>query len=226
MEIISGQMDELLKRLTRYWYERADAAIADHGAFFVALSGGRTPEYYHPALVGMDFPFWPQTHVFLVDERCVPSNHPDNNFAMIQRTFLDHVAIPKQQIHPILISDEGVKQTAENYELHLKEAFNGADYPAFDLVMLGLGTDGHTASLFEQEDLQAPGWVTDTSSERHAHKRISLTLPVLNHAAHCAFFVLGADKQKVFERVCERDQSLVASHLNPASGLTAFVDFC
>lgn len=182
---------------------RARAAVAARGRFTVALSGGSTPKLLFRALAELgrspDAPAvpWQATQVFWGDERAVPPTHPDSNFGMAKRELLDRVPIPAEQVHRIH-AEEAPERAAERYEETLHRCFQLApgDLPRFDLILLGLGPDAHTASLFpgsaavaETRRLVAAPWVAT-----HQTYRITLTPIVLNQARAVAFLVAGEGK--------------------------------
>ncbi|MEE8201187.1 MAG: 6-phosphogluconolactonase [Candidatus Acidoferrales bacterium] len=188
----------------------------------VALAGGSTPRRLYQLLASQEFRTrlpWPQLHFFWGDERLVPPDHPDSNYRMAQETFLKHVPLPRQNIHPVpaQASPEG---TAQAYEQELRAHFGQRrGVPAFDLILLGLGADGHTACLFpgapalaEKNRLVVP----HTAAQGHA--RITLTLPVLNHARRVFFLVAGEDKADALRQAIEASGTLPAQRVAPRKG--------
>jgi len=193
----------------------ATAAIAARGRFAVALSGGETPRGTHAELARppfLDQVDWPRVHVFWGDERCVPSDHPDSNYRMARETLLDRVPLPASNIHRMRGESEP-HQAATEYEQELRAFFSDSgerapagdagEPPRFDLILLGLGEDGHTASLF-------PGTLALRERRRwvmaqHVGKldawRITLTPPVINAAADIMFLVSGPKKAETLRRV-------------------------
>lgn len=181
----------------------ARSAIAATGRFTVALSGGSTPKAMFALLV--DHPIeWAQVHVFWGDERCVPPDHADSNYHLAFETLLSKVPIPDRNIHR-LRGEIDPAQAALAYEAELRNIFGPIDWPRFDLILLGLGTDAHTASLF-------PGTSAIHESERRVvghfveqlnAYRLTLTPPVIHHADHVIFLVAGADKAAAIRSVLE-----------------------
>lgn len=173
----------------------------------VALSGGSTPRVLYELLSDPREPFraqiaWDQTHFFFTDERHVPPDHPDSNYRMVHEAMFSRVPLPQQNIHRIPAENPVAEDAAKHYENDLRKFF-GEAIPAFDLILLGLGEDGHTASLFphspalkETERLVAAPWV-----EKFNAYRISLTLPVLNNAKSTVFLVTGASKAEILNEV-------------------------
>lgn len=208
----------------------ARAAIAQRGAFAVALAGGSSPASLYRLLAAPPFVGavdWPRTFVYFGDERCVPPDHPDSNFRMAQEAMLAHVPLPAANVFRMageLPSDVA----ALAYERIIRRNFRlrGAARPRFDLILLGMGADGHTASLFpgmpaldERRRLvvgsEVPAYV------RPAVPRITLTFPVLNAARNVLFLVTGANKataaRAAFENL-RQSEPPPAGRVQPADG--------
>jgi 6-phosphogluconolactonase len=209
----------------------AESAIALRGVFNVALAGGSTPRQLYrrlvqpPYLDGLD---WLNIHFFFGDERCVPPDHPDSNYGMASETLLAHIPLPETNIHRIP-GELPPTQAAEAYAAELQTAFGGL-LPEFDLVLLGLGDDGHTASLFPGARAlnETERWVTavdHTTPPPPLLPRITLTLPVLNAARSVLFLVSGAAKAQVLARVLENkpDDPLPARQVKPVNGSLLFL---
>jgi 6-phosphogluconolactonase len=194
------------------------AAASSKGPFRVALSGGSTPKAFHALLADAQGPYrarvpWDRVHFFWGDERCVPPDHPDSNYRMAVETLLSKVPVPPEHVHRILGELPKADEAAEKYEETILSKFDGL--PRFDWIFLGMGPDGHTASLFpgtmagvEQKKLVTSVWVEEKKSHR-----VTLTLPVLNASKNIAFVVSGSDKADTAQKVLEEAPS--ASH--PAS---------
>jgi 6-phosphogluconolactonase len=212
--------------------ELARESIEARGLFTLALAGGSTPRRVYELLAGDEFGGsvdWDDVHVFFGDERAVPPDHADSNFRMANEALLARVPIPMRNIHRI----EGVGDAAANssdYESEMRELFGDEEWPRLDLVLLGMGDDGHTASLFpgtaaldETRLWVAPNWV-----EKLGAWRVTLTAPAINAARHVLFFVNGAGKAERLREVLrgERDPSQLPSQLiRPHDGtLEWFVD--
>ena len=186
-------------------------AIAMNGRFTVGLPGGSTPRALFALLATppwaerMD---WTRVHVFWGDERCVPPDHPDSNYRLARETLLDRVPIPHNQIHRIP-GELPPAQAAERYESILRTFFAdgepGLPQPRFDLMLLGLGDDGHTASLFPGTAALAETtrWVVENYVPRLDSWRITLTAPAINAAAHVIFLVSGASKAEALRAVLQ-----------------------
>jgi 6-phosphogluconolactonase len=203
---------------------QANLAVAARGRFSVALSGGATPRRTYELLAApplKDQAPWDRVHVFWGDERCVPLNDPRSNARMAQEAWLDHVPIPKDQIHP-LDCTQAPAAAAREYEARLRKFFAGRP-PRLDLVLLGLGDNGHTASLF-------PGLPVLEEKERWAAAvylaepnlyRVTLTAPLINQAAMVVFLVAGKSKAGVLQEVLHgpRDPGrLPAQLIQPQNG--------
>ena len=173
-EAVARAAAELFARLSR---ETAE----ERGAFAVALSGGTTPRRVYELLAGEEFRAsvpWPSVHVFFGDERTVPADHAESNYRMANEALLSRVAIPSENVHRI----EGLGDAAanaSNYESVMRRFFGDAEWPRFDLVFLGMGDDGHTASLFPDTAALAEGraWVAANWAEKLNAWRITLTAP-------------------------------------------------
>lgn len=174
----------------------ARTSIAERGRFDVVLSGGRTPESVYKSLVDAELE-WRKVHVWFGDERCVPPVHVDSNYHMADQALLSRVAIPPANVHRIH-GELDAYRAAEEYENELRRVLGLKDgaLPRFDLVLLGMGPDGHTASLFpgtpaleEEEALCCGTWV-----EKLKAYRVTLTFPVFDNAANVLFLACGADK--------------------------------
>lgn len=202
--IICPDNDRLIDKALHRFVTLCAQAINENGQFHVALSGGGTPENLYRALVShvaaqkID---WQLVHIYFGDERMVAADHADSNYRMARQALLDHVAIPDCNIHPIPTDCDDFADCAQRYADTLKAQLPliREDVPIFDLILLGIGPDGHTASLFpgtpillEYERAVAAVHVTEKDSWR-----ISLTYQVLNHARHILVLVSGATKQQV-----------------------------
>lgn len=184
----------------------AQSAIADHGRFAVALSGGNTPRSIY-SLLAQEYKTslpWNRIHIFFGDERSVPPDHADSNFRMANEALLSQLAIPPENVHRVRAELEP-DAAAKDYESRLRDFFDPANdaWPRFDLIMLGLGEDGHTASLFPGSSalMDTSRWVTSTWVQRMKTYRITLTYPVLNHAAEVEFLVSGSGKAEILRDV-------------------------
>eukprot|EP00936_MAST-01D_sp_MAST-1D-sp1_P002433 g2433.t1 len=197
--------DNLGTALAQYIHEQQTAALERHGRFVVALSGGSMPKVLGAALTGESAPSfnWASWHIFFADERCVPTDHDDSNFKACEQALFGKVPIPAANLHPLQHdpADVGNPQpAAARYEAELRAVFPdvGADaLPELDLILLGMGPDGHTASLFPSHPLLSfdSAWVAAIAdSPKPPPSRVTLTLPVINAARGVAFVTTGASK--------------------------------
>lgn len=214
--------------------ELARQGVAERGRFSVALAGGSTPRRIYEILAGDGGPGgrvdWPKVHVFFGDERTVPPDHADSNFRMANEALLARVALPAENVHRMIGEGDAVAN-ARLYEDELRSFFgDDADWPAFDLVMLGMGDDGHTASLFPSTTAleERRAWVVSNWVEKFNTYRITLSAPAINHASRVLFTVTGAGKAARLKEVVEgpRDTSRLPSQLiEPRGGaIDWFVD--
>ena len=203
--IICRDAVELARKAAEQLTARAAESIARAGRFAVALSGGSTPRDVYALLASPKFRQridWPRVHLFWGDERCVPPGHPDSNFRMVREALLAKIEIPLENVHRMMGEREPAEATAA-YEEELKQFFGAAHVPRFDLIFLGLGEDGHTASLFPgsaalNEDKR---WVAVAYVERRRAHRLTLTFPVINAAAQVTILVSGASKRAIVKQL-------------------------
>jgi len=184
------------------------AAIALRERFAVALSGGSTPRSLY-SLLAKDYPNfpWSQTFLFFGDERHVPPDNPDSNYRMVNEALLSKVSIPVENVYRVQAELPDAAAAAADYEDKLRAFFKlqPGEFPRFDLILLGLGPDGHTASLFpdskglqEESHLVIANWI-----EKFKTNRITFTLPVLNHATDVMFLASGANKADMVRQILE-----------------------
>ncbi len=227
--VVCCDLGELSQRAAEVFGQAADAAIADRGRFTVALSGGTTPKPAY-ALLASDFRDrvrWPNVQCFWSDERCVPPDHPESNFRMANEALLSRVDIPAASVHRMKGEDPDPARAAQEYDRELRNYFNTEAPPQFDMLMLGMGPDGHTASLFpgtaalrETRAFAAANYV-----EKFRGYRLTLTLPVLNAARRVVFLVAGSDKAAALARVLgeQTGAPLPASLVQPKQGTTLWL---
>ena len=208
-----------------------DLADQNRGRFAVCISGGSTPRRLYQLLARPPYADrmpWGRVHWFWGDERFVPWDHPDSNYRMVRTALLAAAPIPAENIHGIETKGAPA-DAARGYERVLK-TFCGAETldperPLFDVLLLGLGPDGHTASLFPGTDVldERERWVTAVVGAK-PEARITLTYPALESSRHAAFLVAGADKRAMLSRALAGDPALPAARLDPVGDLTWFVD--
>lgn len=204
--------------------ECAEESIEKKNAFTVALSGGSTPKRTYEILASppyRDRINWEKTNIFWGDERCVSICDERSNCRMAFDTLLDNVPVPRENLHPILCEDNPEKGAAE-YEKLLRKFFRGRP-PAFDLVLLGLGENGHTASLFPETGIlqESNKLASSLHVQEDEYHRVSLTANTINQAAVIAFLVSGASKASVLRDVLEGPQAprrLPAQLIRPVRG--------
>jgi 6-phosphogluconolactonase len=203
--------------------EAATTAIADaiesHGRCSLVLSGGASPRNLHELLASRfsDRIQWPQVHVFWGDERYVSHDDAHSNYAMARTTLLDHVPCPAANVHPMPTHFADSEDAAHDYETTLRRYF-GNEPPRFDLVFLGLGRDGHTASLFPNSPAlhERARWVVAATTPAEPPLRLTLTLPALNQSRRTFFLVIGPDKAHALGRVLAADAEPTSY---PAAGI-------
>lgn len=224
-------VEDLSYSAAELFVKKSRDAVENNGRFVVCLTGGSSPQQMYELLrqqpLVNDVP-WSKTHVFWCDERPVPFRHADSNAGMTQQMLLEHVPIPKENIHPI---DGGLRPdiAANQYEELLQEFFQGHS-PQFDLILLGMGADGHTASLFPQVDFphKAMAWVKEVWVEKMNTFRISMTPQLINQASCIAFLAYGDHKAEALFHVLEgksEPKNYPAQLIHPDDGeLHWFVD--
>jgi 6-phosphogluconolactonase len=228
-----GTADDVADAAAFLFVNLAAQAVAERGKFFVALAGGTAPLACYRLLTAPLIARkvnWKATHVFFGDERRVPPGHPDRNDEAAFDALLRHVPIPSKNVHRVPVDEP---DAAERYESDVRGAFSvfskssSKGIPRFDLVFLGLGPDGHTASLFpghsSLEETQRLVLRVD-DSPKPPPSRITFTLPLLNAARHVAFLVTGKDKAPILARVLADDETLPASRVNPDGNLVILAD--
>ena len=219
---IFADPDELARGAAAEFVARASEAVERRGLFTVALSGGSTPKILYTLLASESFRDrvpWAETHFFWSDERHVAPDHPDSNYHMANEAMLAHVPVPETNIHRIHGENRDAAEAARDYERTLIDVTHST-LPRLDLILLGLGTDGHTASIFpgsealhETTHLVAAPWV-----EKLNTYRITMTLPLLNNTAAVLFLVSGADKAEIVRAVLEGPRKYPAQYVSPTNG--------
>jgi 6-phosphogluconolactonase len=211
---------ELAEAAASWTAERITAAVVERRACYLALAGGDTPRRCYERLAGppygSDLP-WRSVFVSWSDERQVPLDDPASNYAMARAALLDHVPIPPEQIFP-LVGDPTPALRQIPADDH--------GWPRFDIIHLGMGEDGHTASLFPGNDALNDNRALVRAvhdAPKPPPDRLTLTLPVLNAARAVLFMVQGASKRDALARVLRRDQALPASHVVPVDGELQFL---
>ena len=225
-------LSDLCRTLADFLLDYSSEVVSSAQKFVLALPGGSTPRGLYRLLAREPYRSrlpWTQVHFFWGDERFVPAYHPDSNYKLAHETFLGPLSVPDSNIHRIEAEDSSPAQSALNYETTLREFFGlqPRDYPRFDLILLGIGVDGHTASLFPggSELSASDRLVTWARPNSTSVPRVTLTLETINRARHVAFLVSGTNKAAVLEKVLDGEKELPAALVKPVNGsLTFFVD--
>lgn len=222
---ILSRAAELFKAAADEFASLAAQAVHRKGSFCVALSGGSTPKGLYTLLASKDAPAipWAQTSVFFGDERLVPLEHPDSNYHMANEALLSKVPLLPENVLRVRTEEASAEAAALRYESVVKNYFalRPNEFPRFDLILLGLGPDGHTASLFpctaaldERHRL-----VVANRVEKLKAQRITFTYPVINHAACVMFLVSGKEKAEILREVLENSKAeLPAQRVRPVDG--------
>lgn len=223
--------EEVARTAAEFIVKLARPATYNH-PFSVALSGGNTPRRVYELLASSEFKNqinWQFVHLFFGDERPVRADHPASNYGMALGNLISRVPIPPGNVHPI--SGEGTPQeSAKSYQHELKSYFGNSPWPRFDLVLLGMGEDGHTASLFPRTKAlsEESAWVAANWVEKLQEFRITLTAPAINSAAQVIFLVTGENKAARLAEVLNgpfQPDLLPAQLIKPDQGeLTWIVD--
>lgn len=232
---IFESLDALYTALEEQWRTVAHAAIADHGAFHVALAGGSTPRNFYAKLAqqsSIDESCWQKTHIYFGDERCVPQDHLDSNYRMAQESLLSVTPVLPEHVHAMFSEDIPVQENVLRYETILRDSLplSAKGFPVFDLVLLGMGEDGHTASLFPDTEIlhESDKPVAAQFVEKLGVWRISLTFPVINAASHVAILVAGEAKAGVLSNISlameNDDMQYPIQRVNPAGELDWYLD--
>ena len=206
-------------------------AVAKRGRFSIALCGGHTPAKLY-ALWAEKYKTqtpWDRVHLFFGDERFVPEDDLLSNYRMAQETLIAHVPIPKENVHPMLTNFPSAEKAAEAYEVELRKFF-GEDAPAFDVQLLGLGVEGHTASLFPGSPAleEQRRWVVAVTAPAEPPQRLTLTPVVLNQGLNTFFLVAGENKREILAALRSEPQNVPskypAGRIRPARGVVWYLD--
>jgi len=224
IEVLATAAD-LFHAAAEEFVRAARGAIGAQGRFTVALSGGSTPKALYSLLATNYAGFaWNRIFLFFGDERHVPPTDPESNYRMVNESLLTKIAIPAENVFRVPTENPDAAAAASEYETQLRRFFElkSAEFPRFDLILLGLGPDGHTASLFpdspalnEESRLVVANWV----AKFNAH-RITFTFPVLNRAAEVMFLASSADKAEMVRQVLEGKNTppLPSQRVQPSDG--------
>ena len=222
-EMSEAALDEILRIV--------NDAVAKRGRFAIALSGGHTPAKLY-ALWAEEHKTetpWDRVHLFFGDERFVPKDDLLSNYRMVRQTLIDQVPIPEENVHPMLTNFPSPEKAAEAYEVELRKFF-GEDPPAFDVQLLGLGIEGHTASLFPGSPAldEQQRWVVAVTAPAEPPQRLTLTPVVLDQGLNTFFLVAGEDKREILTALRSEPQDAQskypAGRIRPARGVVWYLD--
>ncbi len=218
--------DELADHLAMDFLNSANLAAEFKCPINMALSGGSTPALFFQKLAFVPHRkniSWQHVHFFWVDERCVPPDDPDSNYGMTQKHLFDHISFPNENIHRIF-GENDPEVEAKRYAKEIIQFVpqNFRNLPQFDWILLGLGSDGHTASIFPGSDVleDRKNICAVATHPNTGQKRITLTLPVINHAKRVSFLVTGENKASVVAKILTGEsKSSPAAFVRPVNGI-------
>ncbi len=223
--VVLNTRSDLFHAAAEEFVRAGKAAIRELGRFAVALSGGSTPKGLYSLLASEHRDFdWSRTFLFFGDERHVPPNHPDSNYRMVNESLLTKIQIPAENVFRVKAENPDAAAAALDYENQLRQFFQPepGEFPRFDLILLGMGPDGHTASLFPGSEglKERSRWVIANWVEKFKTYRITLTFPVLNAAAEAVFLASGPDKADMVRQVLEGKNTppYPAQQVRPSNG--------
>jgi 6-phosphogluconolactonase len=209
--------DAVAREAAKFIAAESRAAVAERGRFILAVSGGHTPWVMLRALAG-EHVSWDKLHLFQVDERVAPAGHPDRNLTHLRESLLEHAPLPDEQVFPMPVEASNLQQAAAEYAAVLSNIAGSP--PVLDLVHLGLGPDGHTASLVPADSVlgisNADVGITGIYQKR---QRMTLTYPVLNRARRVLWVVTGSEKVAMLVRLRKADPSIPAGRVNQERAL-------
>jgi 6-phosphogluconolactonase len=220
LEILSDS-DAVAKRAAAIIASEARESIDKRGQFLFAVSGGKTPWVMLRDLAHEDLP-WDRVHLFQVDERVAPEGHTDRNLTHIRESLLQHVPIRPEQVHAMPVNAADLEPAAAEYARVLRQ--QAGDPPVLDLVHLGMGPDGHTASLIPDDPaLDVADRDVALTREYQGRRRMTLTYPLLNRSRHILWVITGGEKAGMLERLRRRDTSIPAGRIQ-ATNATILAD--
>lgn len=236
---VHNSLEEISRAAADLLLRCAEKAIAARGQFTLALSGGSTPKKLFETLSSepwvSKFP-WRSSHLFWGDERFVPLDDPESNYGMTRAALLEKVPLPEGQVHPLALGSATVEEAARLYENELASVFNitandinsasKGNFPRFDMVLLGVGGDGHTASLFPGSEAlnEAKRWALAVEAPEiyPTRERVSLTLPLLNSGRCIVFLAAGSGKKPVLDKIfndpAQAEKIYPAARIKPRDG--------
>ncbi len=230
--VIDVQADTVAvaKRAADWLVEHLQKSSVDK--FALCLSGGQTPKILYETLAQPEYAKqipWSKVHLFWGDERFVPKNNDLSNYKMVKTTLLDHIAMPEANVHPVNTELADVYQAAADYEKELQKFYGNkvliSHQYLFDVTLLGVGGDGHTASLFPGSDVlqEQNVWVKAVVGVKK-EDRITLTVPVIESSKSVAFLATGAEKSAIIKQILNGDGDLPAARIKPQGNLYWFLD--
>jgi 6-phosphogluconolactonase len=210
--------DAVATRAAALIAEEARVAVAQRKRFVMAVSGGHTPWIMLRVLAGQEHVPWNNMHVFQVDERVAPQGDADRNFTHLRASLLERAPLPPAQVYPMPVEDTDLGAAAKRYAMKLGEIAGSP--PTLDLVHLGLGPDGHTASLVPGDAVLGNTDMTVAlTGEYQGRRRMTLTYPVLNDARHILWVVTGSDKTRILPRLQAGDNGIPAGRVRQNNAL-------
>jgi 6-phosphogluconolactonase len=223
--IVASDLEGLSLQVANQIARTAAEAVAARGRCALALAGGNTPRRAYELLAEpplRDAVPWDALHLFWGDERCVPPDHPDSNYRMAREALIDRAPIPAANVHRVRTEEGSAAAVAAYYERELRTFFalEVEDVPRFDLILLGMGPDGHTASLFPGSPAldETRRLVVPNSIDYMPHERVTFTFPVLNAARVIAFLITGRDKAENLARALNGDPAVPAGRIRLTDG--------
>lgn len=218
----------LIQRSLELMVEKIQQSIRERGICTIALSGGGTPRPLYEAIAERDLP-WEKIHIFWGDERYVPSDHPDSNEKMARDAWLNRVPIPPENIHPTPTDSGDPQKDAQRYEQHLQQFFQlpPQTMPVLDIMLQGMGDDGHTASLFPHTEALQVGDRAIAAGNKDGSPRITFTIAAIDNARYVIFLVAGSDKQQAIKQVFSETadpQTYPAKFIQPQGELWWLLD--
>ena len=228
---ILPDLEALSRKAAEIFVGLSEQYIARKGRFAVAVSGGSTPIRLYSLLGSEDYREridWRYVHFFWADERFVPHDHTESNYRLLRENLLGRIPIPSENVHPMGTDESSISTSVRTYENELKQFFKLSEnkLPEFDLILLGMGEDGHTASLFPETEVlkEKDRLVASVRDQKHNYPRITLTLPVINKAENIAFLISGKNKASVVKKVIQdEDACLPASLVEQEKGNLFFL---
>ena len=199
---VLAEKTALIERSLELVVAKLESAIESQGRATIALAGGSTPKPLYEALSTQTLP-WSKIHIFWGDERYVAANHPDSNQLMARQAWLDRIELPEANIHPLPTGAGNPELDAQQHEQELQQFFQikPGEFPAFDLILLGMGDDGHTASLFPHTPALAVSDRLVTVGNKDGQPRLTFTVPLINHANCVLFIVAGENKRPALQQI-------------------------